>query len=545
MTCFRTVIVILGLYTCFQETCGSVLGRPRLVGPLDALVRTVEDFHCSIQNNPVNESILYQIFRDENRSKVLGFYSALSGQVAVIPLYIIPSYEGYLVCVASIQNNTDVQPSVSPRHHLRVVVPVDGAEVVVKTGSAEILEGQTLSLLCRISKGNYVSYHWLVDRKRLPQPSPYHHRNEELIIHRAVPQDSGAYSCVATNQLNATQTYISQSKPRNIMVKELVSEPELSFTMMREGTYFALVKCESLKGTPPITFSLYNGTELVDNETVDVRQFSFPITVDLERHMGWLQCQAENGDRVVHSKWVPMHVVPVGGAVWMHFDTSVGENFSIVGLRFYCSVERGTSPRYRWFLNGTALEDRGDFYWVEPQPKQSILLLSVGRESSGTYHCEVSNSFDNQTGIRSEKKYIDKEVLNQLPLTVKAVVFGCFLFLVSLVTTCCFIGCFYRNNQCHVEKSMLDLRLGLEMHKIMAADNNDHDAILLGHPCFMVAEYDNKVDEKEYMEGEELVRADKDTYSDQGESDSIDEWPEIQQELKKTLEDEDDLLDEP
>uniref|UniRef100_A0AAY5K3E3 Ig-like domain-containing protein n=1 Tax=Esox lucius TaxID=8010 RepID=A0AAY5K3E3_ESOLU len=511
MTCFRTVIVILGLYTCFQETCGSVLGRPRLVGPLDALVRTVEDFHCSIQNNPVNESILYQIFRDENRSKVLGFYSALSGQVAVIPLYIIPSYEGYLVCVASIQNNTDVQPSVSPRHHLRVVVPVDGAEVVVKTGSAEILEGQTLSLLCRISKGNYVSYHWLVDRKRLPQPSPYHHRNEELIIHRAVPQDSGAYSCVATNQLNATQTYISQSKPRNIMVKELVSEPELSFTMMREGTYFALVKCESLKGTPPITFSLYNGTELVDNETVDVRQFSFPITVDLERHMGWLQCQAENGDRVVHSKWVPMHVVPVGGAVWMHFDTSVGENFSIVGLRFYCSVERGTSPRYRWFLNGTALEDRGDFYWVEPQPKQSILLLSVGRESSGTYHCEVSNSFDNQTGIRSEKKYIDKE----------------------------------GNNQCHVEKSMLDLRLGLEMHKIMAADNNDHDAILLGHPCFMVAEYDNKVDEKEYMEGEELVRADKDTYSDQGESDSIDEWPEIQQELKKTLEDEDDLLDEP
>ncbi|XP_012990636.3 uncharacterized protein si:dkey-93h22.7 isoform X4 [Esox lucius] len=328
-------------------------------------------------------------------------------------------------------------------------------------------------------------------------------------------------------------------------LSELVSEPELSFTMMREGTYFALVKCESLKGTPPITFSLYNGTELVDNETVDVRQFSFPITVDLERHMGWLQCQAENGDRVVHSKWVPMHVVPVGGAVWMHFDTSVGENFSIVGLRFYCSVERGTSPRYRWFLNGTALEDRGDFYWVEPQPKQSILLLSVGRESSGTYHCEVSNSFDNQTGIRSEKKYIDKEVLNQLPLTVKAVVFGCFLFLVSLVTTCCFIGCFYRNNQCHVEKSMLDLRLGLEMHKIMAADNNDHDAILLGHPCFMVAEYDNKVDEKEYMEGEELVRADKDTYSDQGESDSIDEWPEIQQELKKTLEDEDDLLDEP
>lgn len=35
-------------------------------------------------------------------------------------------------------------------------------------------------------------------------------------------------------------------------------------------------------------------------------------------------------------------------------------------------------------------------------------------------------------------------VLNHLPTVVVAVVFGCFLFLVTLVTTCCFIGLLYR-----------------------------------------------------------------------------------------------------
>eukprot|EP00063_Salmo_salar_P011050 XP_013985885.1 PREDICTED: uncharacterized protein LOC106564350 isoform X4 [Salmo salar] len=196
----------------------------------------------------------------------------------------------------------------------------------------------------------------------------------------------------------------------------------------------------------------------------------------------------------------------------MHYDTDVGENFSIVGLRFYCSVERGTFPQYRWFLNGTVLEGRGDFYWVENQPEQSILLLSVGRSSAGTYHCDVSNSFDGTTVISSEERYIDKEVLNHLPTMVVAVVFGCFLFLVTLVTTCCFIGLLYRKRQCLVEKSTLDLKLGLEMHNIM--------------------------DEEEYMEDEGVVRAARIIDSDQEEVESTDEWLQLQQELKKTLEDE-------
>lgn len=109
---------------------------------------------------------------------------------------------------------------------------------------------------------------------------------------------------------------------------------------------------------------------------------------------------------------IPHHppTVLVGGPVELHYDYDIGEDFAVIDLRFYCKVAKGTHPRYQWFLNKTALEGRGSFYWVVDQPpEQSTLLLSVGRSSAGTYHCEVSDSFDNTSVIRSRKHYIDKE----------------------------------------------------------------------------------------------------------------------------------------
>ena len=102
--------------------------------------------------------------------------------------------------------------------------------------------------------------------------------------------------------------------------------------------------------------------------------------------------------------------VSVGGPVTMHYDSDIGENFAVVGLRLYCKVTKGSHPRYQWFLNKTLLRGRGSFYYVVDQPpEQSIFLLSVGSSSAGTYRCQVSDSFDNTTAISSRMRYLDKE----------------------------------------------------------------------------------------------------------------------------------------
>lgn len=112
--------------------------------------------------------------------------------------------------------------------------------------------------------------------------------------------------------------------------------------------------------------------------------------------------------------------VPVGGPVMLHYDYDIGENYAVIGLRFYCKATKGSLPRYQWFLNNTLLRDRGSFYYVVNQPpEQSILLLSVGRSSAGTYHCEVSDSFDNTTAISSKRSYLDKEGTVDLLLLIQ------------------------------------------------------------------------------------------------------------------------------
>lgn len=103
--------------------------------------------------------------------------------------------------------------------------------------------------------------------------------------------------------------------------------------------------------------------------------------------------------------------VTVRGPVTIHSDIYQSESYAITGLALYCKAAKGTHPRHQWFLNKTLLHDRGSFYSVhyDGSTKQSILNMSVGRISTGTYHCEVSDSFDNTTVISSRKYYVDKE----------------------------------------------------------------------------------------------------------------------------------------
>ncbi|KAK5899809.1 hypothetical protein CesoFtcFv8_009240 [Champsocephalus esox] len=509
-------VVILGLFCCSKESSQSVLGRPELMGPSVALVKSIADFHCKLEIYPKNVTILLQLFKEGDRGKVLGFYTSLNGKVANFPIVVKPNHEGNLECVAKAQNNSDIEPTVSYTQYLKVLEPVNEAEIVVSSGPEEFFEGKTLDLYCKPHAGNHVSYTWLLNG-RLVSPSRLRYVvDDHLSINRTTSEDSGSYMCIASNHFNETDVFFSNSSEVVITVKDLVSIPDISFTVLKEDShnYSAVVACQTAKGSPPVTFSLYNRTELVANMTVDDRNATFKLPLVLDRLMAWLQCQANNGDRIESSQWIPLEVVPVGGPVTMHYDYDIGENYAVIDLRFYCKAAKGSFPRYQWFLNKTLLHGRGSFYYVVNQdPGESRLLLSVGRSSTGTYHCEVSDSFDNATTISSKRLYMDKEVLNRLPVLVVAVVFGCFTALVVLVSICCCIAVIYRRRQ-YGEKTPLSF----EMEGMMTA-------------------YEDVLDCSEYNEDTDVLNTASGAEFDQASEASVDEWPQIEKD-KKTLEDE-------
>ncbi|XP_042340419.1 uncharacterized protein LOC121941657 [Plectropomus leopardus] len=505
-------VVILGL-CCGKANSQLILERPELSGPSEALVKDFAEFKCVLRSYPENVTILFQLYKEGERKKVVAEYTSLNREAAVFPIVTRLEDDGNLECVAKAQNDSAIEPTVSYTHYLKVVEPVKGVRLHILSGPEEIFEGNKIELRCKLNTGNHVSYKWLLNDQLVSQSHHHHFEEDRLLIHRATSKDSGSYKCFASNSFNNT-IYSSNSSDVVITVKDLVSDPDISFAVLKEDShnYSAVVTCQSTKGAPPVTFSLYNGTELVASTTVEERKATFKVPLVLGQNLGLFQCQANNGEQIQHSRRIPLEVVPVGGPVTMHYDYDVGENYAVIGLRFYCKAAKGSLPRYQWFLNKTRLHDQGSFYSVVNQPpEQSILLLSVGRSSAGTYHCEVSDNFDNTTAISSRTLYMDKEVLNRLPVLVVAVVFGCFAALVLLVSICCGIGVKFRQ-RLYGEKSHLEME---------------------GE----ITAYEGELDLSEYKEDADVVMTARSDAFDQVSEPSLDEWPEIERE-KKTLEDE-------
>ncbi|XP_026159199.1 Fc receptor-like protein 3 isoform X2 [Mastacembelus armatus] len=503
-------VVILGLCCCSKESNQSPLGRPQLSGPSEASVKQIVTFVCELETYPKNEPILLQLIQKGNQSRVLGESTSLSGGTGSFVKEIKRKHEGYLECRASLQNNTSIEATVSDLHYLKVFVPVKGVSIVIKSGASEFFERTTLKLVCSVSEGTDVSYKWLMNGQLIASSRFHFASSEQLWINSTTSKDSGSYMCIATNHFSRT-TYSSNSSQVIITVKDLVSDPEISFKVLKETSdnYTALVTCNSTRGTPPVTFSLYSNEQLVASMTREANlEAEFKVPLVLGQHMGFLQCRANNTDRITQSLQMALAVVRVGGRVTIHYETETGEAYSVVGLRLYCKVETGTHPEYQWFLNDTLLDGRGNFYYVVHQsPEQSMLRLSVDRRSAGTYHCKVSD-IANTTAISSRKHYLDKEVLNRLPDLLVGFVFGCFTLVILLVSACCCAGVLFRNKQ-YGDTSVT----GLEMVRMAAA-------------------YEDELDLSGYSEDADEMKTPREDEFDQASEASLEEWPGIVKQKK-------------
>ncbi|XP_059394035.1 uncharacterized protein si:dkey-93h22.7 [Carassius carassius] len=408
------------------------LDKPVLIAPSAALEDSVVDFFCEIPGKPAGLSVDYELYVESNPGKMIGEYSSLSGELATFSLIITKQHDGRIICKASGHNNTDIESSISDGWDFRVIVPVGEVSIISHQNIENIWEGEALSLQCIKTKGTYVSYEWLLNGA--PVQMPYDRNNDTLTIHRVSALNTGIYMCVASNQYNDTMTYNSSSSV-SVNIGEYVSKPEFSLDVVKleDGGYTAIITCQSTKGTPHITFSLLNHTDLIFTETTDTTSALFSIPIDLNRYMGHMRCNASNKGNWVLSEPYNLTVESVGGAVTVTAFRHVALDFQVVSVELLCKVERGTFPNYSWFLNDSRLLDRRG-------SDQSLLLLSVDRHRAGFYHCQASDRFDNSSSIRSPKMLISKEALNTLSPLVVIAVFTSFVLLNVAVIACCIYG---------------------------------------------------------------------------------------------------------
>ncbi|KAJ8362631.1 hypothetical protein SKAU_G00114620 [Synaphobranchus kaupii] len=501
--------VILGLCSLLTVAWGLVLGRPILHAPNISLVGYIEEFYCIVPNAPKKVAILY-VLQQENQPKAFGEYTAYDGNQVNFPLKVKRDYDGNFFCMASVQNSSAVPATISDVHYFRVIEPVEGVELVSDPPSAEVFVGRGLTLTCIVRKGTHISYQWSHNG------TPTAISASRQYLKQATLEDAGNYSCLARNQLNDTQVY-SVSSHTFVRVKVPVSKPEISLTVRKDNDVYLIgVICSSDTGTPPVnfTFTVQNktGRRLIFQRR-DTLSASLTVPVALNRDEGQVQCQATNGDGPVDSEKLTLKVVPVGGAVTLTSE-SVRRYFDVVGLKLHCAVERGTFPRFDWFLNNSSLGEKEDFDIIG-KDGQTLLLTTITARSSGFYHCEATDSFG-INGIKSEKLFIDEKALEHVSAAAFAVVLSCFLFLVCLVTGCCVYGVIYRRRLPSVKPRPTFLSTEKD-----SLESEDEEPV-----------------EKEYMDDVELVNAAKIAYTEEGEVESVDEWPEIERALQISCMDE-------
>lgn len=86
-----------------------------------------------------------------------------------------------------------------------------------------------------------------------------------------------------------------------LLFVEYISNPTISLEVVKTagGDVRVIIRCWCSKGTPLVTFSLLNDTEIIATETTHTLQALFNVSIELNRDMGWVRCNASN-----HGNWM-------------------------------------------------------------------------------------------------------------------------------------------------------------------------------------------------------------------------------------------------
>ncbi|XP_066560628.1 inactive tyrosine-protein kinase 7 isoform X2 [Amia ocellicauda] len=220
----------------------------------------------------------------------------------------------------------------------------------------------------------------------------------------------------------------------------LVSDPQ--FAVLFENEKLTL-RCNVVKGTH-LSYEWFFNSQPIVNSTAHRFINNMMIIEQVNSHQsGSYFCLAKNhmnGTLQFSNSSLPIQVtvrVPVQGQITLESQKIHNEHWIIERIILNCSVERGSHPRYSWYLNGSQLQEQG----------RCLVLSSIHPKNTGFYHCEVSDSFNDTNTIKASPYFIDMKEFNYISIEVIALVFVCYLFLTLLLTGCCIWGFLYRRSQ--------------------------------------------------------------------------------------------------
>ncbi|XP_030064282.1 platelet endothelial cell adhesion molecule isoform X2 [Microcaecilia unicolor] len=253
----------------------------------------------------------------------------------------------------------------------------------------EISEGDALSFSCSVSgfKAENLTFYL----EKINSTMTTRMKTGGKYKKTGLEQDRGLYVCKVTIR-NITK----KSEPRMVTVYAPVSTPVLSpATKMQEVVMgqTLILMCKSERGTPPITYTLFRGTEQLYNITRKTKGESaeFKLNVSTLSHLSGYRCKGNNKNKLSSPFSTALNFTVIAQIQKVILETipSSGEVENGRDLTLMCRIIDGSWPVTFTFYR----KDKSDHVHQEIINKSTSIWhqRTFDKEQEGSYYCTASN----------------------------------------------------------------------------------------------------------------------------------------------------------
>ncbi|PFX12729.1 Hemicentin-1 [Stylophora pistillata] len=273
--------------------------------------------------------------------------------------------------------------------HSSVILDVKGkasAQVFPATHHS-LRAGEVLTLTCKVNRET-VNITWKKDGESLKEraviDTRLNERKSKLVITEVVEEDSGEYSCEASNKLG---TVAQSSVILGVKVSPQIIAP-LTDQSVTEGYPVNFSCVASGVPIPTIVWDFNNGdlpsgVNQTDQEGESVLELP-RVTKEME---GTYNCKAKNKENTASSSAALRVYEKASAQVIPETDLTLttGEVLTLT-----CLVNEET-VKITWKKDGESLKERAVVDTRSNKTKRKLVITEVVEEDSGEYSCEASN----------------------------------------------------------------------------------------------------------------------------------------------------------
>ncbi|XP_076657921.1 tyrosine-protein kinase-like otk [Halictus rubicundus] len=251
--------------------------------------------------------------------------------------------------------------------------------------------GGEVELRCHVDGSGDMKYEWFKNREPVGRNERVEVKKKKLHIHRAIPEDSGMYSCLAKNEAGSSPKM--ETYPLTVSGNETATIKLVPRNLIAKRGESAVLHCVFEDADSVQWFFKDIGPLETDDERTVLENGTLVIRSAEHRDQGFYSCHGERGDTTV-TYTVELQIAYLMNLSAASFEPLLPNQVAVVGedqeLQVSCLEPSGLpAPEVYWKdPKGHIISDSGA---VRVQDNTLIVAKARMGEDDGNYTCVAEN----------------------------------------------------------------------------------------------------------------------------------------------------------